>query len=174
LEALPNGNGVFYTDLLGLTKTIKETGRYSLRWPGWCAFFRPLTKFNFLSDKPVAGLPCEITPHQFMVRLLGPQLQYRDDEKDLAVMQNVFVGVKNGKKKKITYSILIERDLKTGLLAMSLGVGYPASIVALMIARGEIQKKGILSPVTDIPFDPFMERLSQRGIQVDKKTEAEG
>ena len=173
LEALPNGNGVFYTDLLGLTKTIKETGRYSLRWPGWCAFFRPLTKFNFLSDEPVAGLPCEVTPHQFMVKLLEPQLQYRDDEKDLAVMQNVFVGMKNGKKKKITYSILIERDLKTGLLAMSLGVGYPASIVALMIAKGEINKKGILSPVIDIPFDPFMERLSQRGILVDKQVEIE-
>ncbi len=173
LEALPNGNGVFYTDLLGLTKTIKETGRYSLRWPGWCAFFRPLTKFNFLSDEPVAGLPCEVTPHQFMVKLLEPQLQYRDDEKDLAVMQNVFVGMKNGKKKKITYSILIERDLKTGLLAMSLGVGYPASIVALMIAKGEINKKGILSPVTDIPYNSFMEGLSQRGIIVDEKVEME-
>lgn len=52
-------------------------------------------------------------------------------------------------------------------------MGYPASIVALMIARGEIKKKGILSPVTDIPFDPFMERLSQRGILVDKKVEIE-
>lgn len=171
LEAFPNGNAVFYTDLLGVTKTIKETGRYSLRWPGWCAFWRLLKKLRFLSDEPVEGLPCHVTPHQFMVKLMEPQLQYRDNEKDLAVMQNIFMGTKHGKNKKIINNILIERDLKTGLLAMSLGVGYPASIVACMIGNGEINKKGILSPATDIPYGSFMERLSQRGITVDEKTE---
>jgi len=171
LEALPNGNAVFFTDLLGVTKTIKETGRYSLRWPGWCAFWRPLKKFHFLSDQPVAGLPGEITPHQFMVKFLGPQLQYEEDEKDLAVMVNVFAGLKDGKKKKIVVNLLIERDLETGLMAMSLGVGYTASIVACMIASGEIKGKGVLSPATDIPYESFMKQLSQRGIALDERTE---
>jgi len=171
LEALPNGNAVFFTDLLGVTETIKETGRYSLRWPGWCAFWRPLKKFHFLSDQPVAGLPGEITPHQFMVKFLGPQLQYEEDEKDLAVMVNVFAGLKDGKKKKIVVNLLIERDLKTGLMAMSLGVGYTASIVACMIASGEIKGKGVLSPATDIPYESFMKQLSQRGIALDERTE---
>ena len=171
LEALPNGNAVFFTDLLGVTKTIQETGRYSLRWPGWCAFWRPLKKFHFLSDQPVVGLPGEITPHQFMVKFLEPQLQYKEDEKDLAVMQNVFVGLKGGKKKKMVVNLLIERDLETGLMAMSLGVGYTASIVACMIASGEIKGKGVLSPATDIPYESFMKQLSQRGIALDEKIE---
>jgi saccharopine dehydrogenase-like NADP-dependent oxidoreductase len=171
LEALPNGNAVFYTDLLGITKTIKETGRYSLRWPGWCAFWQPLKRFGFLSDEPVPGLSGNITPHQFMVKLMDPQLQYNNHEKDLAVMQNVFVGLKDGKKKKITNNILIERDLKTGLLAMSLGVGYSASIAAQMIANGEIDKKGILSPAVDIPYHSFMDKLRQRGIQIHEEVD---
>ena len=171
LEALPNGNAVFFTDLLGVTKTIKETGRYSLRWPGWCAFWRPLKKFHFLSDQPVVGLPGEITPHQFMVKFLEPQLQYKEDEKDLAVMVNVFAGLKDGKKKKIVVNLLIERDLKTRLMAMSLGVGYTVSIVARMIASGEIKGKGVLSPATDIPYDSFMKQLNQRGIALDEKIE---
>ncbi len=174
LEAFPNGNAVFFTDLLGVTKTLRETGRYSLRWPGWCAFWRPLVKLQFLSDEPLSGLPCEITPHQWMVKLLEHQLQYKADEKDLAVMRNVFIGVKNGKKKKITCDLLIERDLKTGLLAMSLGVGYPSSMVAQMIGRGEIQKRGILSPVTDIPYDTFTKGLTKRGIKIEEKIEMEG
>jgi len=49
LEAVPNGDAVFYTDLLGITGSIEETGRYALRWPGWCAFWRPLKKMGFLS-----------------------------------------------------------------------------------------------------------------------------
>ncbi len=173
LEAFPNGNAVFFTDLLGVTKTLRETGRYSLRWPGWCAFWRPLVKLNFLNDEPLSGLPCEITPHQWMVKLMEPQLQYNANEKDLAVMRNIFIGVKNGKKKKITCDLLIERDLKTGLLAMSLGVGYPACIVAQMIGRGEIKKRGILSPVADIPYDAFTKGLMQRGIRIEEKIEIE-
>ncbi len=42
LEAYPNGDAVFFTDLLGVTSTIRDTGRYSLRWPGWCEFWRPM------------------------------------------------------------------------------------------------------------------------------------
>ncbi len=174
LEAIPNGNAVFYTDLLGITKTIRETGRYSLRWPGWSAFWRPLKKLRFLSDEQVAGLPSEITPHQFLVKLLEPELQYQDDEKDLAVMQNVFIGLKAGKKKRMVSNILIERDLKTGLMAMSLGVAHAATIAASMIASGEIQRKGVLSPATDIPYDSFMERLKQRGIQAHEDIGTEG
>jgi saccharopine dehydrogenase-like NADP-dependent oxidoreductase len=98
LEAIPNGDAVRYTDLLGVTATIKETGRYSLRWPGWSAFWHPLKQLGFLDDKPVVGLPCEVTPIQFLDKLLGPRLQYQNDEKDLVVMLNVFEGISGGKK----------------------------------------------------------------------------
>ena len=74
-------------------------------------------------------------------------------------MVNVFAGLKDGKKKKIVVNLLIERDLKTGLMAMSLGVGYTASIVACMIASGEIKGKGVLSPATDVPYDVFHEAV---------------
>jgi lysine 6-dehydrogenase len=166
LEALPNGDAVFFTDLLGATPTIRETGRYSLRWPGWCAFWAPLKRLGFLDDTPVEGLPGDITPHQFMTRHLEPKLQYADDEKDLVAMYNVFEGLRNGRKMRLTSWLLIERDLDTGLMAMSKGVGYPASIVAQMIAQGTIDRKGVLTPVEDIPYEPFMRELSGRGIIV--------
>lgn len=171
LEAFPNGDAVFYTDLLGITDTIKETGRYSLRWPGWCAFLHPLKTFNFLSDEPLAGFSQGFTPFQFMVNLLEPQLQYKEDEKDIIIMRNIFVGLKNGKNKKIESNLFVERDVETGLLAMSLCVGYTASIVAQMIGSGDIDKKGMLSPVIDIPYDPFIKQLENCGIKINDKIE---
>ena len=53
-----------------------------------------------------------------------------------------------------------------GLMAMSMGVTYPACIVAEMIVKGIIEKKGVLSPAKDIPPDLFMAELKKRGIKV--------
>jgi lysine 6-dehydrogenase len=166
LEAVPNGDAVFYTDLLGVTGSVKQAGRYALRWPGWCAFWRPLKKLGFLSDEPVQGLDFSLSPHQFLVRHLEPKLQYRNDEKDLVVMYNVFGGVKDGRNKTIATSLLLERDTVSGLFGMSLGVGYPASIVAQMIGGGVIAGKGVLNPALDVPYEPFMAALHERGLLI--------
>jgi lysine 6-dehydrogenase len=171
LEAFPNGDAARFSDLLGVKQTIRETGRYTLRWPGWCNFWRPLKKLGFLSDDPVPGLAGDITPHQFLTRMLEPRLQYQDDEKDLAVMQNVFTGIKNGKKKTVIFNVLIERDLNTGLMGMAIGVSYPACIVAEMIAAGVIPEKGVLSPIRHIPSSPFLSQLQNRGIVIEEIVE---
>jgi saccharopine dehydrogenase-like NADP-dependent oxidoreductase len=166
LEAIPNGDTVAYTDLLGLTKTVREAGRYALRWPGWSSLIRPLKKLGFLSEDPIDVDGCPVSPHRFMVKLLEPKLQYHDDEKDLVAMLNVFKGIKKGRKTSWVSSLLIERDLETGLLAMNISVAGPASIVAQMLGRGEITKKGLLSPAVDVPYKPFMRELEHRGIVV--------
>jgi len=171
LEAFPNGNAAYFTELLKITDNIIETGRYTLRWPGWCDFWRPLKHFGFLSNTPLQGMPYEVSPCEFVVKLLESQLQYRKNEKDLAVMLNEFEGIKDGKKIKMTCSLLIERNLITGLMAMSMGVAYPACIVAEMIVNGEIDKKGVLSPAIDVPPDLFIDGLNKRGIKVEETFE---
>ena len=171
LEAIPNGDAIFFTDRMGLTQTIANTGRYSLRWPGWSAFWRPLKELGFLSETPVQGLDGKVSPMDFMEKHLGPQLAYQDDEKDLVAMINIFEGKKDNKKMRFTSSMLIERDLETGIMAMSKGVAYTACIVAKMIAKEEIKEKGVLSPITHIPVAPFMKRLKKRGIVITEKME---
>jgi len=54
----------------------------------------------------------------------GAQLQYQDGEKDVVAMYNVFSGVKDGRPRTLKTSLVIERDLKSGLYGMSLGVGF--------------------------------------------------
>lgn len=169
LEAIPNGNAVFFTDALGVTDTIRETGRYSLRWPGWSAFWRPLKQLNFLSETPVAGLPGPVSPYQVLDKLLGPQLQYRRDEKDLVAMLNIFEGRKGGRQVRLLSRMLIERNLETGLMAMAQGVGWPAGIAAGMLADGTIDAKGVLSPMHHIPYAAFIDALCSRGIVVEEE-----
>ena len=172
LEAIPNGDAVFFTDRMGITDTIATTGRYSLRWPGWADFWRPLKELGFLSDDPIPGLgDGSLSPMDFMDKFLGPQLAYQENERDVTAMLNVFEGVKDGKKQRYTVGMYMERDLDTGLTAMSQGVAFTACIVAKMLARGEITDTGVLSPLTHIPVAPFMERLKKRGITVTETLE---
>jgi hypothetical protein len=90
LEAIPNGNAAFFTDRMGIADTIVNTGRYSLRWPGWAAIWRPLKDLGFLDETPVPGLgDGTISPMDFMDKFLAPRLVYQDNEKDLVAMLNI-------------------------------------------------------------------------------------
>jgi saccharopine dehydrogenase-like NADP-dependent oxidoreductase len=171
LEAIINGDAVSFVELLGLGGTILESGRYTLRWPGWSDFWRPLKQLGFLEETPVPGLPCPVTPVQFLDRHMGPRLAYQPHEKDLVAMLNVFEGVKDGRRQRMTSRVMIERDLETGLMGMSMGVGYPVVIAAKMVARGEIPRKGVLSPTEDMPVGLFKERLEKRGIVLQERVE---
>ena len=84
----------------------------------------------------------------------------------MVAMRNIIGGTKAGKKIKITYDMLDQRDPETGLFAMNRTVGYTASIVAQMIANGEVKKKGLLTPVRDIPYKRFLEEIRRRGITI--------
>ncbi|TPK93063.1 MULTISPECIES: saccharopine dehydrogenase family protein [unclassified Mesorhizobium] len=164
LEAFPNGDALHYVGMLAAAKGLQRSGRYTLRWPGWSAFWAPLKELGFLSEDKVPGM--STSPREFLGRLLGPQLQYGADEKDLCVMRNVFSGLEDGRRKTVTSNLIIERDLGSGLFGMSLGVGYPASIVAQMLARREITTPGLLNPLQHVPDTSFFDELSRRGITV--------
>ncbi|BAB49389.1 saccharopine dehydrogenase family protein [Mesorhizobium japonicum] len=164
LEAFPNGDALHYVEMLPAAKGLRRSGRYTLRWPGWSAFWAPLKELGFLSEDKVPGTSS--SPREFLGRLLGPQLQYGPGEKDLCVMRNVFSGLEGGRAKTVTSDLIIERDLASGLFGMSLGVGYPASIVAQMLARREIITPGLLNPLLDVPDEPFFDELAKRGIKI--------
>lgn len=168
LEAFPNGDAPHYVEMLAAARGLQRSGRYSLRWPGWSAFWAPLKELGFLSEDKVPGTG--LSPREFLGRLLGPQLQYGADEKDLGVMRNVFAGTQGGRRKTVTSDLIIERDLASGLFGMSLGVGYPASIVAQMLARGEIATPGLLNPLLHVPDARFLDELARRGIRVSETT----
>lgn len=171
LEAIPNGDAVFFADLVGAAATVRETGRYSLRWPGWSAFWRPLKHFGFLDRSPVPGLPCEVTPVMFLDKLMGSRLAYRDDERDLVAMLNIFEGLSGGRRLRLTTRLLVKRDLHTGLMAMNQTVAFPAAIVARMIVRGDIADAGVLSPVRHVPDEAFLQALVRRGVTVEEEEE---
>jgi len=170
MEAYPNGDAVRYAEILGIRNQVRTMGRYVLRWPGHCEFWEKLAKLHFLDDAPIRVGEVSIVPREFLHSLLEPQLQYKDDERDVAVIRVDARGLKAGKRRRVIYQVIDKRDLRTGFTAMTRTVGYTTSIGAQMILRGDIQKRGVLTPVRDVPFEIFSDELRKRGIHVEQST----
>ena len=172
LEAIPNGDALRYIDLFGLGGSLKAMGRFSLRWPGHCAFWRKLVGLRFLDDEPIMVGSVEVVPREFLYSLLEPQLQYGDDERDVAFIRIDARGLKAGRRIRIVYDLTDYRDLSTGLMAMNRTVGFTASIGAQMIVRGDIKRRGVLSPARDVDGDALLGELRKCGMCISRSEEA--
>ena len=165
LEAFPNGDATKYADILELDKScLKELGRYVLRWKGHCDFWSKIVALNFLDNESVEVEGVQVDKKKFLTALIAPQIQYKENERDAVIVRIDAKGIKDGKKKHVILQSLDYRDLETGFTAMSRTVGYTASIGAQMIVNGKIPKRGVISPVFDIPYEPFAEELRKRNI----------
>lgn len=170
LEAFANGDIVPYLELLGIAGTVTDAGRYTLRWPGHCELWGQLVELGLLEQTPVPGL--DLTPRQFMVKHFEPRLKYADDERDIVVLRVAATGLRGGERKRVVIDLVDYRCLETGFLAMNRCVGYPASIAAQMIATGQIDGRGLLSPARDVPPEPFLALLQERGVTVTEEVVA--
>lgn len=161
MEAYANGDAVEFIQRFDLGPQLKNMARFAARWTGHSAFWRVMADMGLLEDEPL----------QFLVRHLTPRLQYRDNERDVAVLRIEAAGVKDGKRKRITYEVIDYRDLETGLFAMNRTVGFTASIAAQLVLSGEVNKPGVLSPILDVPRTRVLDELQRRNIRVTKREE---
>jgi lysine 6-dehydrogenase len=171
VEAYANGDSERYVDIFNLGNTLVEMGRYALRWPGHSQFWRTMVALGMLDENPIKINDSEISPRAFLSKCLTPKLQFARDEQDVALLRVEAWGLKEGKKKKITYDLIDYRDLETGLFAMNRTVGFTSSIGAQMILAGKITEPGVLSPVRHVPPHELLQELRNRGIRIDYKIE---
>ncbi len=167
LEAYPNGDARPYAALLDLEQSsLHRLGRYAMRWPGHSAFWKKIVDLHLLDTEPIVVDGHPVSPQKFMAAALAPHLQYGDDEQDVTIIRVEVKGMKDGKRKHLIYQMVDKRNLETGFMSMNRTVGYTVSIGALMIGSGQLAKRGLLSPVQDIPFGRFVQELAERGIEV--------
>jgi saccharopine dehydrogenase-like NADP-dependent oxidoreductase len=167
LEAFPNGDALLLAGVLGLEPSELHTlGRYTLRWPGHSAFWRIVAELGLLDDEPVTLDGRDIDRKRYLAAAIEPRLQYAAGEKDIVIVRVEVSGIRDRQRVQLIYTMIDWRDLRTGHTAMSRTVGYTASIGAQMIANGRIGKRGLLSPLNDVPYEPFVRELARRDIQI--------
>jgi saccharopine dehydrogenase-like NADP-dependent oxidoreductase len=169
-ECFLNGDATVYKETLGL-RHVREMTRWTVRWPGHSELWSKLLKMKLLSDEPLqVAEGTYVTPRQFMIKHLSPQLQYKKGEGDLVVLRVEFAGEKGGEATRLIFDLVDVYDPRTGISAMARTTGYTCSVVSQMVGSGQIRGKGVLAPERDIPFEPFFQELASRGIKITEAT----
>jgi len=173
LECFPNGDAVHYAELFGIRSSLRESGRYTCRCPGHCAFWDVMVKSGFLDDRVVRVAGASVSPLEFTGALLGSQDQFRylDGEQDMTFVRVEAGGIRHGRKTRVLYQLIDRRDLKTGLTSMQRTVGFTLSLGARLILEGKL-RAGLLTPL-DVPYDLVFPALERHDIRV-TRTELPG
>ena len=155
---------------LGL-EDVEEAWSKTVRWPGHCDIWRKLIGLGLTrTDLRLEMKGYEVTPREFLVELGEKTLQYEKGEGDLVVQRVNVIGEKNGERTLYAYEFMDFYDEENDTTAMARTTAYPCSIVAQMIARGDIKERGVVHAGKigwNIQLaEAFFSELAKRGIHI--------
>jgi lysine 6-dehydrogenase len=111
---------------------------------------------------------------QELIRQLVNVGQISEAEAEAGIFRNVIkkaLGTEReaeSNRTMLRYDIIDNFDEQTGLSAMMRTTAFPASIIAQMMARGEITQKGAIPQERCIPPDAFVAALAARNIRINE------
>jgi lysine 6-dehydrogenase len=163
LEAFQTSGGTSTLPETFLGK-VGELDYKTIRYAGHCEKFKTMIDLGLCSSEEIVVDYQKITPRKVFGELLTRHLPA--DEPDYVLVRLDFVGTKNGETKKLRFDIVDEQDEQTGLSAMMRTTAFPASIIAQMMAKGEVSMRGAIPQEKAIDSDKFVAELARRNIMI--------
>lgn len=136
----------------------------TIRYPGHCAKMKTLFEIGLGAKSPLLIEGKRVSPRQVLEKLLLRHLQ--GNEPDVVLARVTVIGEKNRAQKTLIYQLIDYFDPATGLSAMMRCTGFSMAVIALMLARGEITKKGVVPQELCVPVEPYITELKQRGLKI--------
>jgi saccharopine dehydrogenase (NAD+, L-lysine-forming) len=133
--------------------------------------FRLLDAIGLASREPVE-IPGtgQVRPRDVLAAL-GRALPQPATGLDSEIARVELDGERGGRPVTVVAESRIEPDPGTGLGGGQRDTGFPPSIVAQMLARGEVRGPGLFSPEESLDADRFFEELGRRGIEATVRAE---
>ena len=141
---------------------IKELDYKTIRYAGHCEKFKTMIDLGLCSSEEILVDYAKVTPRKVFGELLTKHLPA--DEPDYVLVRLEFVGKKDGESKNLRYDIVDKFDEQTGLSAMMRTTAFPASIIAQMMAQGEVKMRGATPQENAIDAEKFVLELARRNI----------
>jgi len=138
-----------------------------VRWPGTYAQLKAFSDLGLFDLKPVTVDGIEVIPRHVFHALFEPQVR-TEGVKDVCLIRARAVGAKSGRPAEAIVDVIDYYDEATGFTAMERTTGWHASIVALMMARGETPVGSIPLEIA-VPGDAFVREARLRGFNITER-----
>jgi lysine 6-dehydrogenase len=168
LEAFHTSGG---TSTLSLSYPNLNTLEYkTIRFPGHAEKFQLLVDLNLTRmDYMVDIHERKVNPREVLLKVLDPIVELGD--KDDAVLLRILVsGEKDGVPTTYKYEMTTYKDRKTNVTAMARATANTISVVAQMIGKGEITKRGVYPPEQIVPGKMYIHEMKKRGVEIIETT----
>jgi Saccharopine dehydrogenase and related proteins len=163
LEAFQTSGGTSTLPETFLGK-VRELDYKTIRYKGHCEKFKTMIDLGLCSSEEILVDYAKVTPRRVFGELLTKHLPA--DEPDYVLVRLEFVGTKDGEKKRLRYDIVDKFDEQTGLSAMMRTTAFPASIIAQMMASGDVSERGATPQEKAIDAAKFIAELERRNIKI--------
>jgi len=109
----------------------------TVRYPGHCVAFKAFADLGLLSEVPLQVGEESVVPRQVFHALLEPKIAFPEDE-DVVVLRVLCSGeTSQGRSVEARLEVIDFCDGQTGFRAMERTTGFPAAIVAHLMAAGQ-------------------------------------
>ena len=143
---------------------VGECFEKTLRYPGHVAMLRSLYDLGLFSSEKMHIDGMLVSPRQIMSKLFEQKFSGNEPEVTLLRVE-AHQGCQTA-----SFSMVDRTDAATGLTSMMRTTAWPASIVLMMLIDGQITKRGGVRQEIDVPAQPFLNEMAQRGITIDYRT----
>ena len=145
---------------------VGECFEKTLRYPGHLNLLRTLYDLGLFSSEKQRIDGAMVAPRQIMARLFEDK--FRGNEPELTILR---VEAHHGDV-TASFSMVDYTDKATGLTSMMRTTAWPASIVLQMMIDGQVAKRGGVRQEIDVPAQPFLNEMAQRGITINYRIES--
>lgn len=143
---------------------VRRLNYKTIRYPGHARVFQAIARLGLLSSTPVQVEGAAVRPRALFAAVAGPALDR--GEPDVVLVRVTALGSRGGKAVRRVYELIEYPDPKHGLTAMMRTTAFPATVVLLMLARGEVTAKGALPQERCVDPRRFLDELARRGLVV--------
>jgi lysine 6-dehydrogenase len=153
--------------LLGLVRNLDYK---TIRYPGHADRMRTILELGLMDSAPLDVGGLNVAPRSILERLIESHVPHGDD--DVVLVRVTVSGRKDGASARVVYQMVDYSDERTGLTAMMRGTALPASIVCLMMGRGETPR-GALPQELAVDGGRFIEEVQARGMPLEVRFDSE-
>lgn len=143
---------------------VRELDYKTIRYAGHCEKFKMMIDLGLCSSDEIDVDSRSVKPRRLFGQLLQKYLPA--DGPDYVLVRLDFVGQKGGETKRLRYDIVDKLDERTGMSAMMRTTSFPASIIAQMMARGDVLSRGATPQEKAIDAEKFVAELQRRSIHI--------